>query len=75
VVASAGHRPAATASCEMIRVGHAVRCWSMATGDAGACFADLQAIRLAVSSPLIQLFFGDARRRFASFPHAQAAAG
>src|SRR5262252_3765116 len=34
-----------------------------------------QASRLAVASPLIQLFFWDARRWFASFPHAQAAAG
>jgi hypothetical protein len=31
----------------VIRVGHAMRrCWSMATGEVGACVADLQAIRL-----------------------------
>jgi hypothetical protein len=60
----------------MGRVGHAAgRYWSMATDDIGACVADLQAIWPAVTSPLIQVFFGDARRWFASFPHAQAAAG
>jgi hypothetical protein len=34
-----------------------------------------KADRPSGSSLLIQLFFRDARRRFVSFPHAQAAAG
>jgi hypothetical protein len=74
--AGAGHRPVAAAAYGVIRAGHAMRALrSMATGEVGACVADLPTIRLAMSSPLIQLFFRDARRRFASSPHAQAAAG
>jgi hypothetical protein len=32
-------------------------------------------MRLATTSPLTQIFFRDARRRLAAFPHAQSAAG
>jgi hypothetical protein len=44
-------------------------------GDVGAYGAEPRPIAPCVSSLLIQLFFRDARRRSASFPHAQAAAG
>jgi hypothetical protein len=60
----------------VIRVGYAKRALLVeATGDVDACVADPKADWPATALPLIQLLFRDARRRSASFPHAQAAAG
>ena len=64
-------RPATHA---VVRVGYAERTLlAEATGDVDACVAYPKADWLATALPLVQLFFWDARRRFASFPHAQAA--